>query len=136
MVRSVWLVAALAIGVIVCVAACDTSSPLQVVNHDPRVHSLTAFPTTIGPSDSAIVVCLATDADGDTVVYDWTSDCRMLKKGGFSKLTLYNRFDHTLVVYPGACNRAPVDTGWVDCEVRDGRGGGARAGYVQIIVRQ
>jgi hypothetical protein len=100
------------------------------------VLSLTAFPTTIGPGDSAIVVCLATDPEGDTLVYDWTSDCRLIKKGGPGELTLYNSDDHALIVYPGACNSAPVDTGWVACEVRDRRGGGTYAGFVHVIVRQ
>lgn len=120
-----------------CVGACDTTIPLQPVNRTrPVVVSLTAFPTTIGPTDSAIVVCIASDADGDTVVYDWTSDCRMIKKGGQNRGTLYHQFDRSLVVYPGACNSAPVDTGWVSCFVRDQRGGGTSAGTVRIIVRQ
>ena len=129
------------IGLALCVAACDISTPLKVsgilANQRPTVQSLVAFPTTIGPGDSSIVMCFATDADGDTLAYDWYSDCRMVKKGesqysgGF-----YWSYDRTLVVYAGACNRAPEDTGWVSCEVRDRRGGGARAGTVRIIVRQ
>jgi len=51
------------------------SSPLQVVNHSPTVQGLSVFPTTLGVGDSAIVTCLATDADGDTVVCDWNADC-------------------------------------------------------------
>ena len=119
------------------VGACGGTTPLQPVNRTvPVVVSLTAFPTTIGPTDSAIVLCIASDADGDTVVYDWMSDCRMVKKGGEDRLTLYHQFDRALVVYPGACNTAPLDTGWVNCYVRDQRGGGVNAGTVRIIVRQ
>jgi len=83
------------------------------------------------------VLCNATDPDGDTVVYDWSSDCRMVKKGaGSGEVGYNNRSDPGLVVYPGACVRAPIDTGWVTCEVRDGKGGGAYAGTVYIVVRQ
>ena len=118
------------------VAACSTTTPLQPRNRSPVVHSLVAFPSSIGPGDSAVVVCVATDTDGDTVVYDWTSGCRLVKKGGENVFTLYHQFDGSLVVYPGACNNAPLDTGWVRCHVRDQRGGGRDAGLVRIIVRQ
>jgi hypothetical protein len=60
----------------------------------------------------------------------------MVKKGGEDRFTLYHQFDRELVVYPGACNKAPLDTGWVNCFVRDQRGGGVNAGTVRIIVRQ
>ena len=137
MIRSYWRLAGVAVALPVFLVACDISTPLQPVNHSPEVRALSVFPATIGLGDSAIVTCEATDADGDTVVYDWSSDCRMLKKGdNFGYLTLYNRLDHSLVVYATPCNRAPLDTGWVSCEVRDGRGGGAYAGTVRIVVRQ
>jgi hypothetical protein len=117
--------------------ACDSSTPLKATNVSPVAQSLTVFPTTIGPGDSAIVVCSAVDADGDTIVYDWSSDCRIRLKGprpndGF----LYNQFSNSLIVYPGTCIQAPLDTGWVMCEVRDRRGGYDFAGTVRIIVSQ
>jgi hypothetical protein len=129
----------LAVGLAVCAAACDNYTPLKVIaNRSPAVQSLVAFPTTIRPGDSAVVVCGATDPDGDTLVYDWSSDCRMVRKGAgqYDDGTSYDRRDRSLVVYAGACNRAPEDTGWVRCEVRDHRGGGAYAGVVRIVVRQ
>ena len=127
---------ALALALAACVAACDPTTPLEPVNRSPVVQSLVAFPTTIGPGDSAIVVCGATDSDGDTLVYDWSSDCRMLKKGDtWGDFTIFGR-GRSMVVYAGACNRAPVDTGWVTCDVRDQRGGYAYAGHALIVVRQ
>jgi len=132
-----WRVTGVAIALIVSLAACNISSPLQVVNHSPTVQGLSVFPTTLGVGDSAIVTCLATDADGDTVVCDWNADCRMRLKADFQgDGFVFNTFDHSMVVYAGACNRAPADTGLVYCEVRDRRGGGAFAGVVRIIVRQ
>ena len=118
-----------------CAVACRTTTPLQPVprNEPPVVQSLLAFPTTIGVGDSAVVVCSATDPEGETLVYHWSSDCRLLKKGG-SGDDVYS-LDRALVVCAGACNRAPVDTGWVYCEVGD-RHGEARAGVVRIAVRQ
>lgn len=135
--RPVQRTMALAIGLAACVAACDMSTPLQPVNRSPVIQSLVAFPTTLALGDSAILVCTATDPNGDTLVYDWTSDCRLLKKGDdpYGGLTLYEQ-GRSLVVYAGTCNRAPVDTGWIRCDVRDHKGGGASIGPVLIVVRQ
>ena len=116
-------------------SGCGAKTPLQPVNRSPVVQSLVAFPTSIAPGDSAIVVCHATDPDGEPVVFDWTSDCRLVKQGAPEDFTAYQR-GNTLVVYGGACSHAPVDTGWVRCDVRDGRGGGARAGIIRIVIRQ
>lgn len=118
-----------------CVSSCGTKTPLQPVNRSPVVHSLIVFPATISPGDSAVVVCHATDPDGEPVEFDWTSDCRLIKRGAANSFVLYN-VGNTLVVYAGACADGPLDTGWVSCDVRDGRGGGARAGTVRIVIRQ
>lgn len=127
---------ALISGVILGMSGCGAETPLQPVNHSPVAHSLTAFPTTIGPGDSAVVVCMATDADGDTVVFDWSSDCRLVKQGQYrQELTSYSR-GPTLVVYAGTCAKVPLDTGWVSCEVRDRRGGGDYAGTIRIFIQQ
>jgi hypothetical protein len=121
-------------------AACDSTRPLVfsgfLANHDPVVvQSLRAFPTTIGDGDSAIVSCFATDADGDTVRYDWFSDCRLKLKRAFRDDYFVNNTPvGNMVVYPGCANGA-ADTGWVSCSVRDSRGGGAYAGSVEIIVQ-
>jgi hypothetical protein len=122
------------LGAVVCMSGCGLKTPLEPVNRSPVVQSLIAFPTTIGPGDSAVVVCIATDADGDTLAFDWSSDCTLIWSGKF-QYTSYSR-ENTLVVYPGACVGVPVDTGWVSCAVRDRKGGGAYAGNVHIIIRQ
>lgn len=127
---------ALALVLAACAAACDMSTPLQPVNRSPVIQSLVAFPTSIGPGDSAIVVCGATDPDGDTLVFDWSSDCRLAKQGDvLGEFTLYER-GRSMVVYAGTCSRAPVDTGWISVEVRDHRGGGVYAGPLPIVIRQ
>lgn len=134
--RGLWQAAILTLALGVLAAACDTARSVRPLNVSPVVLSLVAFPTTIGPGDSAIVVCSATDADGDTVVFDWDSDCRLVKMGRPGGGPLYNSHSGALVVYAGACARAPADTGWVRCFVRDGRGGGAYAGLVTVTVKQ
>ena len=116
-------------------SGCGVETPLQPVNRRPVVQSLIAFPASISPGDSAVVVCHATDPDGEPVVFDWTSDCRLIKQGASEQFTAYSR-GSTLVVYAGACADAPLDTGWVSCHVRDGKGGGTDAGSIRIVIRQ
>lgn len=128
----------LVLGVSLGVGSCDTARSVRPTNRSPVIQSLVVFPTTIGPGDSAIVLCMATDPDGDTLVYDWFSDCRIVKKGSspHSGGSLNNQYDPGIVVYPGQCMDAPIDTGWISCGVRDRRGGGSYARIVHIIVRQ
>ncbi len=113
-----------------CLPACGEKTPLQPVNHSPVVESLIAFPATISPGDSAVVVCHATDPDGDRVVFDWYLAGPLLMQG-----YAYNQ-SNAKVVYAQPGSGALPDTGWVSCEARDSRGGGAYAGRVLIIIRQ
>lgn len=127
--------ALLAIGVIA--ASCDPELPIQPVNRSPVVRSLTVFPAVIGPGDSAIVICEAIDPDGDTLYFDWSSDCRLSMSsprnhGG----TVFSERSGRMVVRAGTCATAPLDTGFVSCHVRDGRGGGRGAGFASITVQQ
>ncbi len=133
--RSRLLTPMLGVCVLACLSSCGLKTPLQPVDRSPVVQSLIAFPTSITIADSAIVVCNAADPDGDPMMFDWTSDCRLIKQGASEEFTAYN-LGNTLIVYAGACAHAPLDTGWVSCEVRDGRGGGAYAGTIHIVVRQ
>lgn len=136
MLRPLVRAAALALALAAGLEACDTATPLQPVhrNHVPVVQSLTAFPTTLAPGDSAVVVCSATDADGDRLYFDWYSDCRLLKKGSRGGDILTG--PPQLVVYAGTCGQVPLDTGWVHCEVWDGKSGFVEAGTVRIVIRQ
>ena len=132
-----WQLLTLILGTALCMSGCGAATPLVPGNNSPVVQSLMVFPTTLGPGDSAIVVCTATDADGDVVVFDWFSDCRLSKKGEspYGGGGFYNQ-GNTLVVYAGTCASAPLDTGWLSCSVRDSRGGGANAGTVRIVISQ
>lgn len=87
------------------------------------ISSLTAFPRIIGPADSVTVTCIASDPDGDTLVYDWISDGRTSIQGTFDwQHSLYNTFENFRVVYPKNINNIPVDTLWVQCFARDRKG--------------
>ena len=134
--RCRWQLPTLILVAMLCLSGCGAETPLAPANHSPVVLSLIAFPTTIGPGDSAIVVCTATDADGDTVVFDWYSDCRLIKQWQGQHDGIMYGAGNTMVVHAGTCVDVPVDTGWISCSVRDGWGGGAYAGTMYIIISQ
>ena len=125
------LASALSLCALAALSSCGEKLPLQPVNRSPVVQSLIAFPTSVSPGDSVIIVCHATDPDGDTLSFDWVSDCRLTDRYGH--IEVYNT-GSAMVFHAGSCARAPVDTGSVECEVRDGKGGGARAGVVHIVI--
>ena len=107
------------------VSACSTSQPMAPANHSPVLVSLTISPTDIGFADSAVVTCIATDQDGNTLVYDWEADQRLRIKGSpLPEPIKNNTLNNAETLY---VNYHPikVDTVWVGCEVRDGLGGGA-----------
>jgi hypothetical protein len=126
--RLLLLIAALSLAV----AACQ-KSPVVPVNHSPIMTSLTVFPTDIGVSDSAVVTCLATDPDGDTLVYDWLTGGRLRINGGSSYSPYkYNTFNNAEKFYPDY-TPARLETVWVNCTVRD-RLGGAVARTIAFTV--
>lgn len=100
------------------------NNPVKPENHRPVISSLTVFPKIVGLSDSVIVTCLATDPDGDTLVYDWITDGRVRIKGTSDwEHSLYNTYHNSHVFYPKDIPRLPsLDTLWVQCFARDGKG--------------
>ena len=101
---------------------CDHSPTQPAVNRDPAIASLIAFPSSIGPGDSTIVICDASDADGNTLRYDWVTDARLVIKGKSPNDNVYfNSPYNTQVFYYGI--PSPFDSAWVECDVQDGRGG-------------
>jgi len=110
----------------------DTGGP---DNHRPVISSVTVFPTVIGLTDSAAVTCFASDPDDDVLVYDWITDGRLTIQGALPGTHfLYNTHTPRRVFYPEYIT-GPVDTGWVQCYARDGRGMSANR-IVNIIVRR
>lgn len=115
-------------------SGCDDASPVQPQNNSPEILSLDVFPNVIGPSDSVIVICEAIDPDGDTLVYDWITDARVRIKGS-QYFWLYHTSENTRIFYPTNINNVPVDTLWVQCIVRDVKGG-STDGLVLFMVKQ
>ena len=70
-----------------------------------------------------MVIVNAIDPDLDSLVYDWITDSRLLIKGARTDDTaLYNSPSNAQVFYRSTVT--PVsDTAWVQCFVRDRRGG-------------
>lgn len=116
------LTVALLIGLTVGACKHSSTAPAAPRNHSPMISSVTLFPSSIGVSDSAMVQLTASDVDGDTLVYDWIGDGKVRLKDAprvgyiFSSPRNFQTF-----YYAGA--RAPLDTSWIQCYVRDQRGG-------------
>ena len=104
--------------------ACDKSNPVTPPpNRDPLILSLTVFPTAIGPPDSAVAICDATDSDADSLVYDWITDTRLRIKGaGIIGTRLINSPSSSQIFYYGTPSDS-FGTAWIQCITRDRRGG-------------
>jgi hypothetical protein len=103
------------------VGACGANNPARPVNHNPITSSVVLFPEAIGPSDSAVVVCTATDPDGDSLLYDWIADRRLRIKDAPDGAFLFNSRSPSQIFYYN--DSAPIDTAWIKCFTRDRRSG-------------
>ena len=113
---------ALALGA--TIVGCSKKNPTAPApeNHNPVISSVVLFPQTIGPGDSVIVVCTASDPDGDSLVYDWITDTRLRVKGSPFGAYLFSSNSNAQVFYYGT-PPMPTDTAWIKCFARDLRGG-------------
>jgi hypothetical protein len=103
-------------------------------NHNAIIRSLTVFPEVVKPKDSLIVVCDAFDPDGDTLVYDWYTVSVVKIKGipSWDCCALYNSPENSQIFYAPDSQfvATPLDTFWIECTARDGKGGGS----VQTVI--
>ncbi|HTR98068.1 MAG TPA: hypothetical protein VMH61_09205 [Candidatus Acidoferrales bacterium] len=91
---------------------------------EPIISSLTATPDTLGPADSTVVQCMARDPAGNSLVYDWVTDARLRIQGAPpNQFYLYTTQSNHRTFYTGASYAYPLDTAWVQCFVRDLKGG-------------
>lgn len=100
-------------------------NPVEVKpeNNKPIIISLISFPGVVGPTDSVIVVCNAMDPDGDTLVYDWTTDGKSKIRGAlYPDWSMFHTFDNWCVVYPKNLNDVLIDTCWIQVFARDRKG--------------
>ena len=106
--------------------ACDDTNPVEPRNQLPVIRSLLVFPASIGPTDSAIVICDAVDPEGGALRYDWISDGRLRLRGAPDGETfVLASQSNTQVVTYGTPQVS--DTAWVQCIVRDDSGHGVGA---------
>ena len=120
--------------VILFTRSCKESNPVKPKNQSPVITSILVFPQTIEFTDSVLVVCNAMDPDGDTLVYDWITDARLMIKGTKER-RLYHSSSNSRIFYPTEYTHRPKDTVWVQCIVRDVKGG-ADGKVVRIVVQQ
>ncbi len=105
-------------------------------NRDPVITRVIVDPDSIGPFDSTLVSIIARDPDHDHLVYDWVTDARLSIPGNSANTFYrYNTQSSTQAFYPGPAMVHAVDTAWVQCFARDGKGGMSDGPMVQIIVR-
>jgi len=105
---------------------CSEENPVKPQNKSPEIISLEVFPNVVRPTDSIIVICEAMDPDGDTLVYDWiTTGVVRIKGARGDEHWLYHTYENKRIFYaPDNLHvTAPLDTFWVQCFVRDVRGG-------------
>jgi hypothetical protein len=115
----------------VVAGACSSNKsgdPVGPQNHNPVITMVTVAPGSLGPSDSAVVTCIASDPDGDTLVYDWDTDTRMRIRGAPPEYPVKTgTYNNAEWFYPNSTPTAP-ETAWVIVTVRDRRGGDALGG--------
>lgn len=109
---------------------------MQPQNNNPEILSLDVFPDVVKPSDSLIVICEAIDPDGDTLVYDWITTGVVRIKGS-NYHYLYHTSENSRIFYAPDSSHAtaPQDTFWIQCVVRDVKGGGIGE-IVRFVVKQ
>ena len=99
----------------------------EPIYRSPVISSVVAFPTTLGPGDSTLITVYATDPNGDALVYDWEAvNGLVTREGNVERDHFYNTPGNSRVFYysPAWPHPYPVDTAYVFCYVRDGKGGG------------
>ena len=104
------------------ISACGDDHASKPINRSPFIRSFTANPDSLGPRDTALVVCDAVDPDGDPLYFDWITDARLRIKGAPGGVYLFNSRSASQRFYIGVLHRS-TDTGRVTCTVRDNLGG-------------
>lgn len=105
-------------------------------NAAPVIDSVTATPTTLGPGDSTLIRCYASDPDGDRLVYDWITDAKLKINGALPwDNFLYNTDSSWRGVHNADLPNRISDTAWIRCRARDGKGGEASM-RVEILLTQ
>ncbi len=116
-----WWRAWIALAVLAGIAACRPI-PTRPTYRSPVISAVDVFPTLIGQGDSVMVTLVASDPDGDSLVFDWVTDSRLRIKDAPRVVYIYNTPSPSHVFYRSV-GAAIDNVAWIDCSVRDGRGG-------------
>lgn len=128
-----WVRLALVLAILAGAGACR-EFPTRPANRSPIITDVAAFPIVLGPGDSAIVTVFATDPDGDSLVYDWSTDSRLIFKGRPpDQHDVPNSPNRSQVVYRSVWS-LDDSTAWVRCSARDRRGGGSPSRLVEFTL--
>ncbi len=92
---AIWAKVAMAL---VIIAAVSIAGCGMQVNQAPVINSLTANPTTVSTGGSSTITCNATDADGDTLTYTWSSTAGTVTGAGASVTWMAPSVDGTYTV--------------------------------------
>lgn len=113
--------------------------PEIIENRKVVISSVVIFPEVVGPGDSLIVICNASDPDGDTLVYDWYSlsgGIIKIKGAHPGEMVRYNTYENYQIFYAPESRfvDAPQDTFGLQCAARDGKGGGDVSKHLRFVV--
>jgi len=74
------------ISTFVILSSCSKDKPTEPTNNAPNIQSFTASPSPIKVNETTSLTCVATDLDGDSLTYYWSSDNGTFPNGtsGFS----------------------------------------------------
>lgn len=120
--NTAWIRVLLLAAVVAGIGACR-EYPTKSIYHNPIISSVSAFPTVIGQGDSVTVTVLATDPDGDTLVYDWSTGYELIIKGAEPGQDYLHRAAGNSCVFYRSARFSPSDSVRIWCAVADSRGG-------------
>lgn len=128
----VWVLAGLAAVLAFAAVACRKSVTYPIYRR-PVISSISVFPQVVAAGESTIVTVLASDPDGDSLVYDWSGYNGLRPKGaphGFPYA--YSTHNSAQVFYAPDSMSIWPDTAFVWCTVRDIHWGSA-SGHVLVF---
>ena len=104
--------------------ACASKPTAPPQNRDPVISGASVNPSVLSLGDSALMICNASDPDGDALVFDWYANGRFILKDAPDTVSRFSvPTDSQIIYYVYAT--APLDTARIFCYARDRRGGEA-----------
>ena len=112
-------------------SAC-TSKPTAPVNRNPVITGTVVSKFDLYLGDSTLIRLIASDPDGDALVYDWYANGRFRLKDSPDGVSWFGTpWDSQLVYFVSA--GGPLDSSQIFCYARDKRGGEAGVAVTLIL---